>query len=173
MPGIKEREMNFGIVERIAAERPYLLAFASRWLRNRERSEDAVQSTLVAALAGAAQYRGSASVRTWLVTILRNTIVDEQRRRAREPLAADLYAEALLLPDVKLGDPCEEAEALQAARRLLQRLESLPPACSLAFRMRELDGRPSPEIRRRLNLTPGQYWQSLYRARRELAAAIS
>lgn len=166
--------MDLGIVERIAAERAYLFALASRRLRNPERSEDAVQSTLLAGLAGAAGYRGRASVRTWLTAILKNRIVDEQRRRAREPLAADLDAEALPRPDAALCDPAEEAEALQTAQRLLERLETLPPACSGAFVMRELQGRPSPEIRRRLNLTPGQFWQCLHKVRRELhAAAIS
>jgi RNA polymerase sigma-70 factor (ECF subfamily) len=170
---IKEREMNFALMEQIAGQRAYLFALASRWLRNPERSEDAVQSTLLAALAGATQYRGAASVRTWLTAILRNRIVDEQRRRAREPLAADLDAETLTRADAAFADPSEEAEALQTAQRLLERLQSLPPAWSLPFVMRELQGRPSPEIRERLHLTPAQFWQSLHKARRELAAALS
>ena len=165
--------MDLGIVERIAAERAYLFALASRWLRNRERSEDAVQSTLLAGLAGAAKYRGRASVRTWLTAILRNRIVDEQRRWAREPLSADLEVEALPRPEAALSDPAEEVEAQRTAGRLLERLESLSPACSGAFVMRELEGWPSPEIRRRLNLTPGQFWQCLYTARRELHAAAA
>jgi RNA polymerase sigma-70 factor (ECF subfamily) len=162
--------MDKAIVDRIAAERTYLFTLASRWLRNRERSEDAVQSTLLAGLAGAANYRGRASVRTWLTAILRNRVVDEQRRRVREPLAADLEGEALQ-PDAALADPAEEAEALRTAERLLGRLELLPSVCSGAFVMREFEGRPSPEIRRRLNLTSSQFWQCLHKARRELQAA--
>jgi RNA polymerase sigma-70 factor (ECF subfamily) len=169
----KETEMDLGIVERIAAERAYLFAVASRWLRNPERSDDVVQSTLLAGLAGAAEYRGRASVRTWLTAILRHRIVDEQRRRAREPLASDLDAQALPRPEGSVGDPAEEAEALQTALRLQARLESLPPACSGAFLMRELDGRPSAEIRRRLGLTPGQFWQCLHKVRRELRAELA
>ena len=165
--------MDPDIIERIAAQRPYLLALASRWLRNLERAEDIVQSTLLAGLAAAGQYRGRAALRTWLTAILRNRILDDQRRRAREPLAADLAVDPLAPLHGFLGDPSEEAEALQTAQRLLERLASLPPACSAAFVMSEFLGRPSPEIRRRLKLTPGQFWQSLHKARRELAAAIS
>lgn len=163
--------MERGIVEQIAAERPYLFALASRWLRNRERSEDAVQGALLAGVAGAAEYRGRASLRTWLTAILRNRIVDEQRRRARELLAADLNAELRL--DAALDDPAEEAQALQTIRGLMKRLESLSPPCSAAFVMRELQGRPSSEIRRRLNLTPGQFWQCLHKVRRELHATVA
>jgi RNA polymerase sigma-70 factor (ECF subfamily) len=163
--------MDREISEQIAAERPYLFALASRWLRNPERSEDAVQGALLAGLAGAAEYRGRASLRTWLTAILRNRIVDEQRRRDRELLAADFEAELRL--DAALDDPAEEAEALQTARRLLARLESLSSACAAAFVMRELQGRPSFEIRRLLNLTPGQFWQCLHKVRRELHATVA
>lgn len=161
------------LIERIAAERAYLLALASRWLRNPERSEDAVQGTLVAGIAGAAGYRGDASVRTWLAAILRNRIADEQRRRVREPLLADLGGPAPSRPDVALADPAEEAEARQTARRLQARLDSLPAVCARAFVMRELTGRPSAEIRRRLGLTPDQFWQCLHQARRALHAELT
>lgn len=158
--------------DRIAAERDYLFALASRNLRNRERSEDLVQSTLLAGLAAAQQYRGSASLRTWLTAILRNRMVDDQRLRRREPLAADLGIESVPGPDATLSDPCAEAEARQAATRMQQRLEALPSACSRAFVMRELHGRPSREITARLRLTPGQYWQCLHKVRRELRAEL-
>lgn len=165
-------ESSRSIGELIAAERDYLVALASRHLRNRERSEDIVQSTLLAGLAAAQQYRGSASLRTWLTAILRNRMVDDQRLRRREPLAADLGIESVPGPDATLSDPCAEAEARQTATRMQQRLEALPSACSRAFVMRELQGRPSREITARLSLSPGQFWQCLHRVRRELRAEL-
>jgi RNA polymerase sigma-70 factor (ECF subfamily) len=161
-----------GLGERIAAERDYLFAFAARQLRNREHSEDVVQSTLLAGLAAAPQYRGTASLRTWLTAILRNRIVDELRTRHREPLAADLDAHLVPGPEAALADPSAEAEARQAARRMQQRLDALPASCSRAFVMRELQGRPSREITARLSLTPGQFWQCLHKVRRELRAEL-
>jgi DNA-directed RNA polymerase specialized sigma24 family protein len=53
------------------------------------------------------------------------------------------------------------------------RLESMPAACSRAFVMRELQGRPSREITARLSLTPGQFWQCLHKVRRELRAELA
>ena len=156
--------------ERIAAERDYLFAFAARHLRNREHSEDVVQSTLLAGLAAAPRFRGKASLRTWLTAILRNRIVDELRARHREPLASDLDADSGPRLEATLADPSAEAEARQAARRMQRRLEALPTSCSRAFVMRELQGRPSREITARLRLTPGQFWQCLHKVRRELRA---
>ena len=158
--------------ERIAAERDYLFAFAARHLRNREHSEDVVQGTLLAGLAAAPQYRGKASLRTWLTAILRTRSVDELRARRREPLASDLDAGLVSGLEATLADPSAEAEARQAARRMQQRLDALPASCSRAFVMRELQGCPSREITARLRLTPGQFWQCLHRVRRELRAEL-
>jgi len=158
--------------DRIAAERDYLLTFASRRLRNRERSEDVVQSTLLAALAAARQFRGSASLRTWLTAILRNRIVDELRAHGREPLAADLGGEAARRPGAAAADPSAELEARQTVGRMQARLDALPASCSRVFVMRELQGRPSREITARLSLTPGQFWQCLHKVRRELRAEL-
>lgn len=157
---------------RIASQRDYLFAFASRRLRNPEHSEDVVQSTLLAGLAAAPYYRGDASLRTWLTAILKNRIVDDLRVRAREPLASDLRGEPGLLPEATQADPSAEMEARQAARRLQNRLDSMPASCSRAFVMRELQGRPSREITARLSLSPSRYWQCLHKARTELRAEL-
>jgi RNA polymerase sigma-70 factor, ECF subfamily len=158
--------------DRIAAERSYLFALASRQLRNREHSEDVVQSTLLAGLAAASLYRGKASLRTWLTAILKNRIVDHLRLRRREPLASDLGSEPVPHPEATLADASEEAEAREAAWRMQERLDALPATCSRAFVMRELQGWPSREVTARLSLTPSQFWQCLHKVRRELRAEL-
>jgi RNA polymerase sigma-70 factor (ECF subfamily) len=73
---------------RLAEHRPFLLRLAHSQLE-RTAAEDAVQETLMAAWMNASAFRQESSLRTWLVSILRNKIVDQirQRRRAsREPL---------------------------------------------------------------------------------------
>jgi RNA polymerase sigma-70 factor (ECF subfamily) len=158
--------------DRIASQRDYLVAFATRRLSNFEHAEDVVQSTLLAGLAAAPYYRGDASLRTWLTAILKNRIVDDLRVRGREPLALDLRGEPSLLPQATQADASAEMEARQAARRLQNRLDSMPASCSRAFVMRDLQGRPSREITARLSLTPSQYWQCLHKVRTELRAEL-
>jgi DNA-directed RNA polymerase specialized sigma24 family protein len=51
------------------------------------------------------------------------------------------------------------------AAALRERLQGLPKTSAEAFVMRELEGRSSREILKRLKLTPSQYWQALHRAR--------
>src|SRR5919108_5429704 len=68
----------------IEALRPYLLRYASVQLRNREQAEDAVQETLLAALAAESSFAGRSNLRTWLTGILKHKIVDAIRRSSRE-----------------------------------------------------------------------------------------
>ena len=61
------------------------MRFARLQLRSDAAAEDAVQEALLSALQGAAGFSGAASLKTWVFSILRNKIVDDIRRRAREP----------------------------------------------------------------------------------------
>src|SRR6478736_5444482 len=69
---------------RVEGERPYLLRYAILQLRDPHAAEDAVQETLVAALAGEASFAGRSNLRTWLTGILKHKIVDSIRRSSRE-----------------------------------------------------------------------------------------
>jgi DNA-directed RNA polymerase specialized sigma24 family protein len=64
---------------RVEGERPYLLRYASLQLRDAQAAEDAVQETLLAALAGEAGFAGRSNLRTWL------TGTQAQDRRCRAP----------------------------------------------------------------------------------------
>src|ERR1700740_855883 len=74
---------------RVEGERPYLLRYAALQLRDRHTAEDAVQETLLAALAGEAAFAGRSTLRTWLTGILKHKIVDAIRRASREAPAAE------------------------------------------------------------------------------------
>jgi RNA polymerase sigma-70 factor (ECF subfamily) len=66
-----------------------LQAYAQRSLRDRGRAEDVVQEALLRAWRGLDRLDPSAgSLRPWLFTVVRNLVIDEQRRAsARPPLA--------------------------------------------------------------------------------------
>ena len=61
-----------------------LYRYAMLHTRDPHRAEDAVQETLLAALQSRDRFTGSASVRTWLIGILKHKIMDMFRRDARE-----------------------------------------------------------------------------------------
>ncbi|MEO8136307.1 MAG: sigma-70 family RNA polymerase sigma factor, partial [Betaproteobacteria bacterium] len=75
-------------------QRGYLLRVARLQLRDRDRAEDVVQETLLAALEAKDKFAGKSSIKTWLTGILKHKIIDAIRKKAREPSVATLEIEA-------------------------------------------------------------------------------
>ena len=69
--------------EFVDAVRSDMLRFAQLQLRDAQLAEDAVQETLLAALAGERQFSGRSALKTWVFSILRNKIIDIIRLRAK------------------------------------------------------------------------------------------
>jgi len=155
----------------------YLFRVARRQLHSDELAEDAVQETLLAALAARARYTGDASPRTWLTGILKHKIVDLIRRQVREvelprdendEEAVDLlfrrdghWAEPLR----PWGNPQAEAEMSQLRRILDECADRLKPAMAQVFSLREVAGMETEEICKALDITPTNCWVLLHRAR--------
>src|SRR5205823_11615563 len=67
--------------ELVRRHRDRVWAVAMRVLRDPQEAEDAVQDAFLAALRGAAGFRGEAAVTTWLHRITLNASLDRVRRR--------------------------------------------------------------------------------------------
>lgn len=175
-------------VEIVLAElRPQLLRFARLQLRVDAAAEDAVQAALLAAIEGAQGFAGAASAKTWVFSILRNKIVDELRRRAREPEAdARLNDEGAALEDELFiadghwaefpsswGDPEETLEQAQFWRIFEACLDHLPPKPGRVFMMREFLGLETEEICKELRIGTSNCWVLLHRARLGLRECLS
>jgi RNA polymerase sigma-70 factor (ECF subfamily) len=166
--------------------RPYLLRYASLQLRDAAAAEDAVQETLVAALAGEAGFAGRANLRTWLTGILKHKIVDTIRRQARERPASDLgtaedESEFDALFDQRghwqeMPDAWEQPEQALNQRQFLAALEAclnaLPERTARVFMMREHLGLDTSEICKELGITSTHCWVMLHRARMALRLCL-
>jgi RNA polymerase sigma-70 factor (ECF subfamily) len=171
--------------DRIQAERPYLLRYASLQLRDRDAAEDAVQETLLAALTGASGFAGRSNLRTWLTGILKHKIVDHIRRASREPAAPDPGEgdesdfDALFdqrghwVDPPRAWDNPEGALEQGRLRAVLEEcLKGLPARTAQAFMMREHLGLDTPELCKALGVTPTHSWVLLYRARMALRLCL-
>lgn len=166
---------------RVEEERAYLLRYARLQLRDGHAAEDAVQETLLAALAGEAGFAGRSNLRTWLTGILKHKIVDVLRRLSREaPLTEDeseldsLFDERGHWRDPPSG--WEDPDALLEQKEFLAALErclaGLPQKSARAFMMREHLGCETEEICKELSITPTHCWVLLYRARMALRECL-
>jgi len=164
---------------RVEGERPYLLRYASLQLRDSHAAEDAVQETLVAALAGEAGFAGRSNLRTWLTGILKHKIVDAIRRRSRDPEPMPDVAELDALFD-ETGHwneppaawPENSLEQKQFFAVLEKCLAALPAKAAQAFMMREHMGFDTDEICQEIGVTPTHCWVLLYRARMALRECL-
>lgn len=172
----------------LASLRRDMLRFADLQLRNRAQAEDAVQEALAAALASRDRFASRASVRTWVLSILRNKIIDSFRQRTRraetvldeesvgnEEVAAYFddrghWSEETQPAD--WGDP-EQAFASKQFWAVFEAcLYRLPEGPSRVFLMRELIGAETPEICTELGITANNCGVLLHRARLGLRACL-
>ena len=153
-----------GHAHELALLRPQLLSFAMVRLRNRERAEDAVQETLLAALEGIGRFASESSLKTWVIGILKHKIADCGRSSRRE--------EPMDVSESQL--PGSDPEAGFAQGRFFEILESslgrLPARTGRAFVLREVMGLEVAEICAQLGISPANCWVTLHRARQRLRA---
>src|SRR5918999_3272858 len=69
-----------------------LYRVALRLTADASQAEDLVQDTMLKAYRSWRQYRPGTNAKGWLLTILRNTFINDYRRRKLEPVAMDLEA---------------------------------------------------------------------------------
>ena len=166
---------------RVEGERPYLLRYASLQLRDTQAAEDAVQETLLAALAGESGFGQRASLRTWLTGILKHKIIDAIRKASREaPAAGEDEFEALFDERghwIEMPAAWSDPDASLDQKRFFAALElclsRLPVKTARTFMMREHMGLETDEICKELAITATHCWVLLYRARMALRECLT
>ena len=165
-----------------------LYRYALLQLRDPHRAEDAVQETLVAAWQAREKFRGDASVKTWLIGILKRKIIDQFRRDSREVALdgpedpdqgegndpVDLFRSDghWAQPPADWGDPRQLLENGQFWELLHYCLERIPPKLAKIFMLRELQEESTENICKELSITPSNLWTMLYRARMGLRQCL-
>ncbi len=162
----------------------YLLNFAMSKVSDRGQAEDLVQDTFVAAWKGRRGFRGDCTERTWLTGILRNKVIDHYRASARRPVVRE--ADVISIDDYDSrgswmeaqpadsagNDPVEVTEQREFLTVLDDALTNLPEAASKAFRMREIQGYSTDEIASELNISRGNLWVLIHRAKAALRSQM-
>jgi RNA polymerase sigma-70 factor (ECF subfamily) len=164
----------------VEGQRSYLMRYASLQLRDRAAAEDAVQETLLAALAGEGGFAGRSNLRTWLTGILKHKIVDALRKMGRET-TADSEDEFEALFDERghwiefpaaWTDPDRSLQQKEFFATLEDCLAGLPAKTARAFMMREHMGLETDEICKELAITSTHCWVLLHRARMALRQCL-
>jgi RNA polymerase sigma-70 factor (ECF subfamily) len=156
-----------------------LFRVARSIVRDESEAEDVLQEAYVRAFAKLDEFRGEASIFTWLTRI----VINEGRGRLRKrretvDLAEVEHAQAeagrvLIFPSVFGSDDPERDAARAEARRLLERaVDELPEPFRIVFVMREVEGCSIAETAETLGIRGETVKTRLHRARRLLRAAL-
>ena len=162
-----------------------LYAFAMMRLHQPAAAEDVLQETLMAALQGASNFREGSNVRTWLIAIMKNKIVDHLRKVTREvpldsdALENDTFAEQFGADDHWVNAPKDWQEPLglmeagELKQQLLDCISSLPEKSRTLLVLKELDGFSTDDLIPMLNISSANnLWVMLSRARDRLRGCL-
>jgi RNA polymerase sigma-70 factor (ECF subfamily) len=177
-----------------------LLRFALSHVRHKQTAEDLVQETFLAALRSQNSFAGESSEKTWLIGILKHKIIDYVRVNKRQTIFSEFagaqsdeseFVEAVIGEAPSPGQlVCLERPHADAATEewrinpshcaqqkafwdvLHQCLSKLSPRLAAAFALREIEQLDTKEICENLNVSEGNLWVMLHRARRCLRVCI-
>lgn len=159
----------------------YLFRCALRQGVTRELAEDLVQETLLAGIRGLPGYRGQASVRSWLTSILRNRLIDHFRRTTRETpqgLADEVDLDQYFEVDghwrVQQArvNPERHCEFRDLMKLVLMCLEELSERSRRLFMLAEFEGVEPIELSEPFGLTSENVRVILHRTRIKLRGCV-
>ncbi len=158
----------------------YLFNYTTSRIDDIEQAKDIVQETFLAALKAMKNYRGEASERTWLVSILKRKIIDQYRKmnskKGKAEIRVSFYEEGgkkgkwleECVPQ-SWGNEAEiEFETQELGVALNKCLEALPDKYKAVFKMKTIDNIETEEICNELNITASNLWVIIHRARLQL-----
>lgn len=151
---------------------------ARQLCRHREDAEDVAQMTLLKAAEHLHEFRGEASVRTWLHRIATNEC--RMLRRQKTSLSLEQLLETAAteeeMPPLDLPDEAPDPEELvmetELRRLALQALERLPERYRAVLLLKDGEGLKETEVAQAMNLTITAAKALLHRARKALRAEL-
>jgi RNA polymerase sigma-70 factor (TIGR02943 family) len=153
---------------------------------SRNDAEDILQETLLSALKGREGFKGEASEKNWLFSILKNKIVDHYRKKARSRNTQSLpdltndenswfneeggwYA-TTRPSDWEFGQTSAEKKELQAI--IEQCRDDLKELQRQVFVLRYMEDKDADFICKVLDISPSNYWVLLHRCRLQMRTCV-
>ncbi|KJD31523.1 RNA polymerase sigma-70 factor [Tamlana nanhaiensis] len=162
----------------------YLFNYTIARVNDREMAQDLVQDTFLAGLKSMKNFKGDASERTWLISILKRKIIDYYRKinskkgKAEVKIAYnnDSETEGDWLEE-RVADPFDKTaeDDLQNAElgnAIYECLSKLPEKQAEVFKMKTIQGIETEVICNELNITASNLWVIIHRARTAMADCL-
>ncbi|MGY0391785.1 sigma-70 family RNA polymerase sigma factor [Bizionia sp. KMM 8389] len=161
----------------------YLFNFTITRVNDREISKDLVQETFFAGLKSMKNFKGEASERTWLVSILKRKIIDHYRKinskkgQAEVRMAYNSQEDEGDWLEERIADPFDKTaedtlENNELGDAIYNCLGKLPEKQATVFKMKTIEGIETEIICNELNITASNLWVIIHRARTAMAECM-
>ncbi len=162
----------------------YLYNYTIARINDRNIAEDIVQETFLAGLKSMKNFKGEASERTWLVSILKRKIIDHYRRinskkgkaEVRINYNSDSESDGDWLEE-RVADPFDKTaedkiENVELGLAIHDCMDKLSEKQALVFKMKTFKGYDTEAICNELNITASNLWVIIHRARSAMANCL-
>ncbi len=151
-----------------------LYRVALRLTGNPADADDLVQETVLKAFRAWDQYERGTNAKGWLLTILRNSFINEYRRRARHPENVDLdtIEPFAVFGDIQEEDPQGAFFDKIVDDEVLRAIDALPEVFRETVVLSDVEGMSYQEIARILDVPVGTVKSRLFRARQMLQGKL-
>ena len=162
----------------------YLFNYTITRVSSREIAQDLVSETFLSGLKSMANFKGEASERTWLISILKRKIIDHYRKinsnkgkaEVRMNYNSDTDSEGDWLEE-RVADPFDKTaedklENSELGSAIYDCLEKLPEKQADVFKMKTILGYDTETICNDLDITASNLWVIIHRARTALASCM-
>jgi RNA polymerase sigma factor (sigma-70 family) len=156
------RKMQHALYQRFADK---MFVVCLRYAPGRLEAEDILQEAFIKVFDKIGQYRGEASLHSWIKRIVINTALNNQRSK--------LYMYPMV--DVESMNGMADQEVTLSGfhfEDLLQLIQELPSGCRLVFNLYALEGYAHKEIGKLLDISEGTSKSQYARARQLLQSRI-
>ena len=162
----------------------YLYNYTVSRVNDRDMARDLVQDTFLAALKSMKNFKGEASERTWLISILKRKIIDHYRKINSNKGKAEIrisYNEASETEgdwlEERVADPFDKTaedtmQNTELGDAIFNCLSKLPEKQAEVFRMKTIEGLETEDICNELNITASNLWVIIHRARTAMANCL-
>lgn len=137
---------------------------------NEARSEDLVQDSMLKAYRAWDSFEAGTNCRAWLMTILRNTFVNQFRRDRSRPAAVDFeqIAERSSAHELFEADPEGTIFRHMVDDEVIAAIDALPDEFRLAVVLADIEGLSYQEVAELMDIPTGTVKSRLFRARKRL-----
>lgn len=161
----------------------YLYNYTIARVNDHEITQDLISETFLAGLKSMKNFKGEASERTWLISILKRKIIDHYRKSNSNKGKAEVRIK--YQDGESEGDWLEERvsdtfdrtaedqmENEELGMAIYKCLDSLPKKQATIFRMKTIDGFDTETICNEFEITASNLWVIVHRARKGMAQCL-